>query len=127
MKVRRVFHPHVTCIEGWELVRDAARKMHDGGFSCLPVLAGDDLVGIITERDVVEAMAQNDDLSTAAVFDYMTEAPHTIGPEDDCTVAATEMLAIGCRHLPVVEEGRLIGVVSARDLLPLATSGAVYP
>jgi len=127
MKVRRVFHPHVTCIEGWEPVRDAARKMHDGGFSCLPVVAGDDLVGIITERDVVEAMAQKQDPSTATVFDFMTEAPHTIGPDDDCTVAATEMLAIGCRHLPVVEDGRLIGVVSARDLLPLATSGSVRP
>lgn len=125
MKVRRVFSPHAMCIEGWESVRQAAKRMHEAGISCLPVVSGDDLIGIITERDVVEAMAAGESAAGAAVCDYMTEAPRTIEPDDDCTVAATQMLATGCRHLPVVENGKLVGIVSARDLLPLATSGIV--
>jgi CBS domain-containing protein len=124
MKVRRVFTPNAQCIEGWESVREAARRMHDGGFSCLPVISGEDLLGIITERDVVEAIATSDHLQTATVFDYMTEAPRTIHLDDDCSAAAAKMLAIGCRHLPVVDDGRLVGIVSARDLLPLASAGA---
>lgn len=119
MKVRSVFHPQVKCIEGWESLREAAKQMHDGQFSCLPVVSGDDLLGIITERDVVEALAENRHLETATVFDYMTEAPRTVHLDDDCSVAATQMLAMGCRHLPVMDRGRLIGIVSARDLLPL--------
>jgi CBS domain-containing protein len=69
--------------------------MHDGGFSCLPIVSGDDLLEINTERDVVEAMAENRHPEAATVFDYMTEAPRTIHPDDDCPLAATMMLATG--------------------------------
>jgi CBS domain-containing protein len=125
MKVQRVFSPKVECIEGWESLREAARRMHGGGFGCLPVVSGDDLLGIITERDVVEAVAEAEHPELATVFDYMTEAPRTIRPDEDCTLAATKMMAAGCRHLPVVDGGKVVGIVSARDLLPLATAGTV--
>jgi CBS domain-containing protein len=125
MKVQRIFHKPVVSIEAWESVHEAATRMHDCGFSCLPVVSGDDLVGIITERDVVEGVATGADLEQASVFDYMTEDPETVSPADDCSVAATRMLAVGCRHLPVMEGGRLVGIVSARDLLPLAGSSRV--
>jgi CBS domain-containing protein len=125
MKVQRVFHRDVACIEAWESLQEAASRMHSGGFSCLPVISGDDLVGIITERDVVEAVAGSVQPELATVFDYMTEEPQTVSPDDDCSVAATEMLSVGCRHLPVMEGTKLVGIVSARDLLPLATSGVV--
>lgn len=124
MKVRRVYEPRVECIEGWESLREAARRMHAGGFSCLPVVSGNDLLGIITERDLVEAIADKDDLERATVFDHMTEAPRTVRPDDECSLAATKMLAMGCRHLPVTEGGRLVGIVSVRDLLPLATTSS---
>jgi len=125
MKVLRVFHRDVVCIEGWESVREAAKRMHAGGFSCLPVVSADGLLGIITERDVVEAMAGDDHPETATVFDYMTEAPKTVCPDDDCAVAATEMLSVGCRHLPVMDHGMLVGIISARDLLPFAATAGV--
>ncbi|HET7421284.1 MAG TPA: CBS domain-containing protein [Candidatus Dormibacteraeota bacterium] len=124
MKVRRVYHPEAACIEGWASLREAARLMHDGGFGCLPVVSGGDLLGIITERDVVEALAENQHLETATVFDYMTEAPKTIRLDDDCTLAATRMLAAGCRHLPVMDGDRVVGMVSARDLIPLAAGNS---
>lgn len=124
MKVRTIYHRKVKCIEGWETIREAARRMHEGGFGCLPVVSGEDLLGIITERDLVEAIAGKDDLEVATVFDHMTEAPRTVRPEDDCSVAATTMLAAGCRHLPVMDGGRMVGIVSVRDLLLLAAAGS---
>ncbi len=124
MKVRRVYHARVECIEGWANLREAARRMHEGGFSCLPVVSGEDLLGIITERDLVEAIAEGEDPGNATVFAHMTEAPRTIRLDDDCTLAATKMLAMGCRHLPVTDAGRLVGIVSVRDLLPLATASS---
>ena len=125
MKVRRIFHPDVVSIEGWQSLHEAAQTMFTSSVGCLPVVSGEDLVGILTERDLVEALANDEDPQEATVFDYMTETPKTVDAEDDCTVAATEMLSIGCRHLPVMDRGRLAGVVSARDLLPLATTGIV--
>lgn len=125
MKVQRVLHPDVICIEAWQTLREAARVMHESRIGCLAVVSGDELNGIITERDIVEAMAKAEDPQNACVFDYMTEAPATLRPDDDCSVAATEMLAAGCRHLPVMDGGRLVGMVSARDLLPLATAGQI--
>lgn len=125
MKVRRVFHSGVVSIEGWESLHDAAKTMLAGGIGCLPVVCDGELCGILSERDLVEALANDEDPREASVFDYMTETPKTVDAEDECSVAATEMLSVGCRHLPVMDGGRLAGVVSARDLLPLATAGVV--
>jgi CBS domain-containing protein len=122
MKVSKVFHPGVVSVEAWQTLRDAARLMKAGGFSCLPVMSGDDLAGIITERDLVEALAGNDRPASAPVFDYMSEEPKTVTLDDECSLAVTEMLATGCRHLPVMDHEKLVGIVSARDLLLLAAT-----
>jgi CBS domain-containing protein len=122
MKVRTVFHPKPVCIEAWQSLRAAARLMSAGEFSCLPVVAGDDLVGIITERDLVEALATTERAASAIVFDHMSEEPKTVALDDDCSVAITRMLATGCRHLPVMDDEKLVGIVSARDLLLLAAT-----
>jgi len=124
MKVRALYHQKAVCVEPWDTLKKAAALMHAGGFSCLPVLVHDEVVGIITERDLVEAIAGASQALEAQVVDYMNEDPVTVGPDDDSAVAATRMLALGCRHLPVMEGGKLIGIVSARDLLVLAAGPA---
>lgn len=122
MKVRRVFHHNAVSIEPWATLRDAARQMHEGGFSCLPVVSAGDLLGIITECDLVEALAADERPEASTVFSHMSEAPQTVGPDDDCADAVTKMLSSGFRHLPVVEDGKMVGIVSARDFLPLAAA-----
>lgn len=124
MKVSRVFHREAVWIEPWQTLRDAAKRMHTGEFSCLPVMSGDDLLGIITERDLVEAIASDPHPESSTVFSHMSEPVATATLDDDCADVAARMLALGCRHLPVMHEGRLVGIVSARDLLPLATGAA---
>ncbi len=117
MKVRSFFQPKVVSVRPWDTLRQAASLMQEGGFSCLPVLLEEDLVGIITERDLAQAIAHGEDMTTRTVFDCMSEKPITLSPDDDAAEAATQMLSAGCRHLPVVEDGKLVGIVSARDLL----------
>jgi CBS domain-containing protein len=120
MLVRSFYHPTAVSVRPWDTLRDAARRMQAGKFSCLPVIVQDEVAGIITERDLVEAVAASDRPADAHVVDYMTEGAVTVSPDDDNAVAATRMLALGCRHLPVMEDGKLVGIVSARDLLLLA-------
>jgi signal-transduction protein with cAMP-binding, CBS, and nucleotidyltransferase domain len=76
----------------------------------------DRLTGIITERDVLRAVALGVDLGAATVDEAMTVEVFTVPPDMSLREAAREMAARWIRHLPVVEEGRLLGVVSMRDV-----------
>src|SRR5207249_331994 len=73
-----------------------------------------------TERDVLRAAASGTEPERAKVSEWMTEDPENVAP----TVAASEALRLladrGYRHIPVVEDGRLVGIVSMRDLMRVA-------
>jgi CBS domain-containing protein len=97
-------------------LREAARGMVERGVGAAIVLDGERLVGILTERDVLLAVASDRD-RTAAVEDCMTRHPETVEPTDTSDHAATLMIHGGFRHLPVVDGGRVVGIVSIRDLM----------
>jgi CBS domain-containing protein len=108
-------------------VLDAVRKMNQERIGALLVMNGDDLVGIFTERDVLTRIVdQGRDPGATRVAEVMTSKPVVV------TAAATvnEAMAIvsekRCRHLPVVDEGRLVGLVSAGDLTHWVTRGHEY-
>jgi CBS domain-containing protein len=84
----------------------------------LPIFEGEGLVGILTERDVVAAVADGVAGTTVAAV-YMTPEPITAAPSEDTATGAERMLALRIRHLPVMEHGRLPGMVLACDLLAL--------
>ena len=98
-------------------LRSAADTMWRQQTGSLLVMDGDDLVGIITERDVMKAVAQGRDVDTTPVSDVMTKDVLTIGPSTSAHEAARHMATRWIRHLPVVDNGRVAGVVSQRDLV----------
>jgi CBS domain-containing protein len=93
----------------------AARKMWEQQTGSLLVLQGEDLVGIITERDVLRAVATGTPLDTP-VSEVMSKELITVEPGTSLREAAQIMTERWIRHLPVLESGRLVGVVSQRDL-----------
>lgn len=93
----------------------AARKMWDQQTGSLLVLEGQDLMGIITERDVLRAVATGTPLDTP-VSEVMSKDLITVEPGTSLREAARIMTEKWIRHLPVLEAGRLVGVVSQRDL-----------
>lgn len=117
MKVARVFHPGSPYTEPADSLREAALKMRRHALSALPVMAEGRIVGVLTERDLVEAVANGVRPSVGHVAEYMNEnGQATVSIDEEVSVAGMKMLAIGCRHLPVTDRGRLVGVVSARDV-----------
>ncbi|MBL8383017.1 MAG: CBS domain-containing protein [Burkholderiales bacterium] len=107
----------VTC-GGDASVRDAAGLMRSHGVGAILVMAGDSLAGILTERDIAcRVVACDRDPGSTLLSEVMTAAPLTISPDRSFGHALTLMHDHGFRHLPVVENGRPIGIVSARNAL----------
>ena len=107
----------VVTLSADSTVGDAAQVMVRGGFGSVIVVHGRMLLGILTERDVLRAAASEDDLRSASVERWMTPDPDTSEPDLDTEEAAGLMLSRGYRHLPVVVDGDLVGMVSLRDVL----------
>jgi CBS domain-containing protein len=93
--------------------------MAERGVGAVIVLEGENLAAILTERDVMRAVAAGKD-GTAPVSEWMTRSPETVEPEDSTDHAAALMIHGGFRHLPVVQGGRAVGIVSIRDLMRVA-------
>jgi CBS domain-containing protein len=96
---------------------DAAQSMSDQGVDYVIVINNRELVGILTERDLVVAVADGIDLGAALVEEWMSEAPDTFTPDVTVNEAVEWLLETGYRHLPVVADGELLGVVTIRDLM----------
>jgi CBS domain-containing protein len=80
------------------------------------VMEGSQLLGIFTERDTVRALSQSYDAPAHEVSSWMTPNPMTVTPDEPTDRALRTMLDHNFRHLPVVEGGEVVGIVSIRDL-----------
>jgi CBS domain-containing protein len=98
---------------------EAAAAMASRGVGAVVVLEGESILAILTERDVMKAVAAGRD-GSAPVSEWMTRHPDTIEPDDSTDHAASLMIHGGFRHLPVVEAGTVVGIVSIRDLMKVA-------
>ena len=99
-------------------VADAARRMAERSVGAVLVLDGTRLLGIFTERDVLKVVAAGlEEAGSMTVSALMTRYPETIESTETTEHAASLMVHGGFRHLPVVDGGTLVGIVSIRDLM----------
>jgi CBS domain-containing protein len=103
-------------VEAGLALGEAAKRIDERHVGAALVLDGERLVGILTERDVLRAVAAGR-VEGTSVADWMTHHPETIEPSDTTGHAAAIMIHGGFRHLPVVDGGKPVGIVSIRDLM----------
>src|SRR5579884_3087429 len=107
----------VLTVDPTASIGEAAEKMMDAGVGAVVVM--EDMVrivGIVTERDILRAVAQRARAAEARVRQWMTESVVTIEPDTEIKDAAKMMFENNFRHLPVVKDGRLLGIASLRRL-----------
>ena len=114
--VREVMSAELITVEPSTTVAEAATIMGEKHVGSALVCHGGNLEGIFTERDIVRALAEQFDAAGHPVSHWMTRDPQSIDPDAPVQEALDRMLSGGFRHLPVMENGTLIGVVSMRDL-----------
>lgn len=118
MDVREAMTDVVLRVGPTHTLREAARRMVERGVGAAVVDDPDAPgPGILTERDIVRALAAGTDPDRTAVGDFLTPTAVTADPSWSLEEAASTMLRGNFRHLVVVEDGRTVGVISVRDLM----------
>lgn len=124
MQVNELIAGDVVSIEPGATLAEAAKTMVSHETGSLAVIDDGELVGIVTERDVLEVVADEGDPFSASVSEVMTPNPDALEPDVDVAYAADWVLAAGYRHLPIKDEGgHLIGMLSIKDILWGVTQG----
>ena len=106
-----------------EALGEVAQRMVDRDVGAVLVMEGEALAGILTERDVLRAVAAGIQDETI-VSDWMTRDPDTMSPDDTTQHAAVLMIHGGFRHMPLVEGDKVVGMLSIRDLMRVVLDNA---
>jgi CBS domain-containing protein len=119
--VGEIMTSDVLTVDPSDTIGETAQKMVERGVSSAVVSDYGTLIGIVTERDLTRAVAGRVHTSEARVREWMTSDPITLGPDASADEAAKIMLDNGFRHVPIVDEGRAVGIVSIRDVARWST------
>ena len=117
-KVREVMTDRPRCVTPETPISEAARLMKSDDVGSLPILEGERLTGIVTDRDIVlQAVAEEKDPRGMPVREVASRELVTIGPEEDLSEALKLMASHQVRRIPVVDEdSRLVGIVAQADI-----------
>ncbi|HTE83229.1 MAG TPA: CBS domain-containing protein [Dehalococcoidia bacterium] len=120
MKVRDVPPRRLLSVEPQTSLAEVAKRMRREDADSAAVMSGGRLLGIITERDLVRAIADGVNPQQANADVIMSADPATVTGDEEVAVVAVKMMRLGIRHLPVVDQqGKPVGLISSRDLVSL--------
>ncbi len=110
----------VLTVAPTEWLAEAAARMEDRKVGSVVVVEGGKPVGILTERDILRWAASGQPAAATPVTEWMTEGPYTVAPDLEVVEAWKTLSEKGYRHIPVVDNGEVVGIVTMRDLVRIA-------
>ena len=117
MKVKELMTSDPAKVGPDDVIAEAATLMKQQDCGAIPVVRDGTLIGIITDRDItIRGVAAGKDAKTTKVSEIMSADPITIGPDADVAEAAALMAKSQVRRLPVVEKGKLLGILVTAQL-----------
>jgi CBS domain-containing protein len=126
MKVRELMTKQPTTVEPGAKLGEVATLMKQEDCGSIPVVEGGRLVGIVTDRDIViRGVAAGKDPKNQRVSEVMSADPVAIGPDEDITTAEKVMADHQIRRLPVVEGGKLVGILVTAQIARAANERSV--
>lgn len=118
LKIREAMITDLVTISHNTSIYEAAKKMRDSKIGSIIVTKNGKVVGIVTERDLVRrVLAEYPDPQTISITNIMTTQVISISPEEDIADAAHPMRKKGIRRLTVIQEGKLVGIITTNDLI----------
>jgi CBS domain-containing protein len=116
-QIRDLMTSNPSSCEASSTVIDAAKQMAQEDVGAIPVVEGERLVGLVTDRDIVlRVVAEGRDPSSTSLSDITSSSLETVSPDDDLDTALRKMASAQVRRLPVVEGDRLVGIVAQADV-----------
>jgi len=116
MLVKDVMSSPVITVSQEELVRKAVQVMNEAEVGSVIVLADERAVGIVTERDILRFIGEGGDAEKTGVGDIMSKPLIVVSPETDLEEAVRLMITKNVKKLPVVDRGKLVGIVTLTDV-----------
>lgn len=120
MKVKDILKDkglEVIAVDSGSTVDTAVRKMEDRNIGALLVFEEGTLAGMFTERDVIKAWVHNSAFDKVQLKDVMTKNLCVVEPDNDLEEVMTVMTNEKIRHLPVIDKGKIVGLISIRDVV----------
>jgi CBS domain-containing protein len=117
MRVSDVYRPLLLTCEASEPLPAVAEKLVAENVGVLAVVDGTRIAGIISERDITRAVAEHGDPAAHTAAEHASTELEVATLNDDTSQVASRMLEAGVRHLPVMDNNEMVGMVSIRDLL----------
>lgn len=118
LKARDLMQTRVVAVTRKYCAREVSILLHSGTFSGVPVIEpGNQLVGIVTEFDVLKALVAGKDLHALKASDIMTPQPITVEVTATAEMVIKQMIEHQIIRIPVVHDGRLVGMISRTDLM----------
>jgi len=123
VQVKDIMTREVITVGPHHNVADVASVMDARGVGSVLVLEEDRVLGILTERDILKVIGAGEDPKNVAAHEALTDDLYTIAPDASVDEAARKMTKAKVRHLPVIADDRVIGILSIRDLVRWSVRG----
>ena len=122
--VKQVMRNNVISIDSDMSVKDAATMMSDSGVGCVVITQGNAPIGILTERDIVKRIVSHEKELNTPVADIMSFPLITVDSDETVWEASELMKKNKIHKLPVQSDGKLVGIITATDIVKLCSTGS---